>query len=424
MSTTVEAERAVLGSMMLSSRVVWNVIDVVEAVDFADQRHETIFRAIVALSHEGAPNDVIAVGERLARDGDITRVGGPAELHQMISGVSTASNASYHAEIVRRAAIRRRLGSVAITLSNMAQSTEGDVDELTERARAELDSVASSSKIEIRPISDSTAGVIDSMRDVPRFAPTPWADLNSMIGGYRPGALYVIGARPGAGKTIMGLQSALHLSKIGPVAYSSLEMDTGDLTRRLLSQIGGVHMSSISRNNLADHEWERIATARATVDAAPLFVDDRSDVSISQIRSFVRSVSRRGKLAAVVVDYLQLIASGDTRRPRWEVVGEFTRALKVLARELDVPVIVLAQLNRQSEGAGGARRLPSLADLRESGSIEQDADVVMLLQRSMQDDETPGDELEVIVAKNRHGQTGRATLFWEGHFARVSHYRF
>ena len=299
----------------------------------------------------------------------------------------------------------------------MSNASEGSARELAETARGELDRTVLSTGAEVTSVADVVDSVSDSLHQVPTFARTPWTQLNDLIDGVRPGGLYVVGARPGDGKTIVGLQLADYLARRGPVGYASLEMPTTELTKRLIAMHGGVHMTALTRHVLTPHDWERIDKARDYVGRLPLFVDDRSGVTITQIRSFARTLSRRGPLQAIVVDYLQLINSTGSQKARWEVVGEYTRALKIMARELDVPVIVLSQLNRQS--ADGARP-PTLADLRESGSIEQDADVVMLLQRPLDEMEQKTDELSVYVAKNRHGQTGRVSLFWEGHFARVS----
>lgn len=420
--TSTQQERSVLGGMMLSRRVIWEVLDEITAADFYGWQNQVVFRVIEQLAHGNEPTDVLAVTGRLQQDGDLDKIGGPAELHQMCSEVPTASNAAYYAGLVKQAAIKRRLVEAGTRIVQLGNASEGDAFELAEQARAEVDLAADTARIEVAPVGDFVESVVESLRAAPRFIPSPWPNINKLINGFRPGALYVIGARPGAGKTIMGLQSAVSLAGHGHVAFSSLEMDTADLTKRMFALAGNVHMSAMTRSDLAPEEWESIARLRPTIRKLPLFIDDRSGVNITQIKAFARSVSRRGKLSAVVVDYLQLILGTDPRKPRHETVAEISRQLKIMARELDVPVIALSQLNRESESRGGGqRRLPTLADLRESGSIEQDADVVLLLQRVMdQDTEEYTDELDVVVAKNRHGSTGQVTLLWEGHFARVT----
>lgn len=420
-----QQERSVLGGMMLSRQIIWEVLDVLQAGDFADWRNESVFRALASLAHANEPTDVMAVTGRMQRDGDLERVGGAAELHMMCGEVPTASNAPYYAGLVKQAAIKRRLVEAGAAIAHMGVA-DGDAFELAESARAAVDLAADTARVEVLPVGDGVDDVLESFRSRPRYVESPWANIDRLINGFRPGALYVIGARPGSGKTIMGLQAAVQLATRGNVAFSSLEMDTADLTKRLFSMQGSVHMSNITKSDLSPEEWESIARVRPFVGSLPLFIDDRSGVNITQIKAFARSVSRRGKLTAVVVDYLQLIVGTDSRKPRHETVAEISRQLKIMARELDVVVIALSQLNRESEQrAGGVRRLPTLSDLRESGSIEQDADVVMLLQRGetvdpMTDEALPNDELEIVIAKNRHGSTGKVSLLWEGHFARVT----
>ena len=412
-------ERSVLGGMMLSKSAVWDVLDILDPSDFADWRHETIFRAVSALAHRNEPTDAISVSAELDRMNELAKIGGSAELHVMTSDVPTASNAGYYADIVKQGAIKRRLVEAGTRIVQEAQN-EGDAFELAESARAEVDRAASSARIEISSVGDDIDDVISRLKEQPRFIESPWKSINALINGFRPGALYVIGARPGSGKTIMGLQAAVGLAKHGHVAFSSLEMDRADLTKRMFALKGSIHMSSLTRNVLTPSEWATIDDLKPRIHKMPLFIDDRSGVTITQIKAFARTVSRRGELSAVVVDYLQLITGTDSRKPRHETVAEISRQLKIMSRELNVPVIALSQLNRESEAKHGARRLPTLSDLRESGSIEQDADVVLLLQRGIDEFEQPSDELDVVIAKNRHGSTGKVTLLWEGQFARVT----
>jgi len=410
------AEQSLLGSMMLDKRAVWDVIAVLAPTDFYDPRHEEIARTVVAIAHQNRPTDQITVVEELTKAGTLSRVGGAAYVWALTDHVVTASNATFYAEIVLERSLRRKLLQAGSAIVHMARGGTGDVFEHVETARAHVDAVTRSAKVDVRPVGDSLHGLIDSLSEKPRFVPTPWADLNEYIGGLRPGALYVVGARPAAGKTIIGLQLAVRLAKEGTVAVASLEMSESDLQKRLISQLGDVHMSALMNGELSQRDWEAVARVRDTLTKAPIFVDDRSGMNITQIKAFARSTARKGKLAGVVVDYLQLLTSRDSSKPRHEVVAEFSRELKIMARELDVPVIALSQLNRGSEAR--TSKTPLLSDLRESGAIEQDADVVMLLARDAAS-KSKRDLLEVTVAKNRHGRTGKLELGWEGQFARV-----
>ena len=414
------AEQSVLGGMMLSKRAAIDVLEEgLAGADFYIPKHEVIFDVIVALLHEGRPLDVITVSDAIVAKGKVAihQAGGVEYLHTLTSVVPTAANAGYYADIVSKKAVLRRLVEAGTRIVQMGYASEGDPYELAENARSEVDGTIGTRAGELHAVGETVDQVADSLSDQPRFVPTPWGNLNGLINGFRPGALYVVGARPGDGKTIVALQAAAKLAERGPVAYCSLEMDTPDLTKRLFAMKGGVHMSALTRNVLTPTDWDRVDHVREQLRTLPLYIDDRSAVTMTQIRSFARSVSRRGPLQAIVVDYLQLIASYGSQKARWEIVGEYTRALKIMAREFDVPVIILSQLNR---GNVEGYKPPTLADLRESGSIEQDADVVILLQRALDENDQKGDELTMHVAKNRHGNIGHVDLLWEGQFARVT----
>jgi replicative DNA helicase len=236
-----------------------------------------------------------------------------------------------------------------------------------------------------------------------------------------PGAVYVLAARPGGGKSMCALNMAVDLAKRGPVAFVSFEMMQPEIWRRLIAAEAEVSLTKLNRNRLEPADWDRVRDARARIMDMPLFIDDRMGSSMTQVEAYVRQVARKGKLAGVVVDYLQLIPSTDPRKSRWEHIGDLTRQFKQLAGKLGVPVILLSQLNRESEKID---RLPTLSDLRESGSIEQDADVVLFLARRKDKLGQFEDVVDLIVAKNRHGAMGRLELDWEGKFARLSNRRF
>ena len=411
------AEQSALGGMMLDARVVWDVFDVLTAPsDFHEPKHETIARAIHRLATRGDGTDPIMVTDELERAGDLNKVGGPGYVHELTSIVPTAANAGYYAEIVRDKATRRRLASAAAGIAGLAADTRGEVAVQVEDARKLVDGVTGSAAADVRPVGDSLGTLLDDMASPPSYVPTPWASVNDYIGGLRPGAQYVIGARPGAGKTVMGLNLAVALAKHGNVAFCSLEMSEGELQKRLVSQLGAVHMAHLVNNALEPDDWDRVAQARPFIERLPIFINDDASATVAKVRAFTRSVARRGKLAGLVVDYAQLLQATDPSKPRQEVVSEFSRSLKVTAKEFGIPVVLLSQLNRASEQRMDRR--PTLADLRESGSIEQDADVVFLLSRDEQDEAMRG-MVRVLIAKNRHGSTGETELAWLGHWARM-----
>jgi replicative DNA helicase len=257
--------------------------------------------------------------------------------------------------------------------------------------------------------------------DRPKEYPlSPWSLLNEIIGGFRPGALYIIGARPGVGKTIVGLQIAWELSKTGPVSFHSLEMGKHELYNRIVASQAEVYLGSIEKGNLKEWEWERILKVRTDIQAHRLAIHDKSGQNLMQIRAQANSVKGTGELKAIVVDYLGLIQDTEKGRKRYEMITDISIGLKNLARDLSVPVIALAQLNRGPEQRKDSE--PDMADLRDSGGIEQDADVVILLHRKQTEDdinEWTKSQMIMKVAKNRHGGLGEAWLKFEGHLSRV-----
>jgi replicative DNA helicase len=256
--------------------------------------------------------------------------------------------------------------------------------------------------------------MLGQLTEEPDQCPTPWSSLNDIIGGLRPGGLYVVAARPSVGKSVVALQLARALTAKGSVAFSSLEMSESDVQIRAVSMDLRINLTRLIERRLTDNDWAKIRDRRAAWQDVPLFIDDRSGVTITDIKRFARSVHRRKPLAGLVVDYLQLMAQapGDSR-PRQEFVADMSRQLKILAMEMHIPVIALSQLNRGSTQREDKR--PAISDMRESGAIEQDADVVILLHREIMG-ETKGD-LELLVAKNRNGSTNIAYLDFWGHYS-------
>lgn len=417
------AEQSVLGSMMLSAAALWEVLDGLVSSDFYQPRNAVVFDAIAAVAGRNDPVDALSVSDELQRSGMVVKAGGVDYVMALTSVPSTPANAAYHAEIVKDRALRRLTVETGFRVVELGFSPEGDPVDQVEAARMELGRVSSSASVEVAAVGQEFAAVADSLDTAPATVPSPWPELDEVIVGFEGGRLYVLGARPGEGKTMMGLQIAMALANSGPVAFTSLEMSRQELMLRMMASRATVPMANLSRRVLTDVDWDRLRRARPGIERLPLFIDDRSGLTVQHVKAFARTVARKGKLGGVVVDYLQLMQGGVRGQDRHEVVAEMSRQLKAMARELGCPVIALSQLNRGSAGEGKQRRAPSLADLRESGAIEQDADVVVLLQRQLEDDGEPGDRLTVIVPKNRHGRTGRRTLLWEGKYARVSSFR-
>lgn len=414
-----DAERSALGAMLLDSRRVWDVLDVAKPADFHDPHHEVIAEAVRRLASRGEGTDpVLAWDEISAMGASIPQ--GAAYLHELTSWVSSAASGAFYASIVRDHATRRRLAAAGARVVQLAGDATVEPDEVVEQARAVVDSVAAGGVREVVAVIDEIDETFAGMSEPPVYTATPWPQINHLIGGLRPRAMYVVGARPAGGKSILAMNAAVALAGEGAVAVCSMEMGREELHKRLVAQLGRVHMSALMNNALEDDDWKRVATAREQLRGLhPIVIDDTPGQTLARVRSHVRSTARMAeakgtKLAGVVVDYLQLMESSDPRRDRRVQVGEFSRGMKLIAKEFDCPVVALSQLNRKSEER--VSRRPVLSDLREAGDLEQDADVVLLLARDPDDMERAG-ELDVIVAKNRHGSTGDVVLAWMGHFA-------
>lgn len=407
------AERSALGAMLLDSRKVWDVLDVAQPGDFHDPKHEQIADAVRRLALRGEGTDPVLVWDELAAMGSPFPAG-PAVLHELTSAVATAANAGYYAKVVAEHATRRRLAEAGFKVGQLAADLTMRPEEQVEAARGALDAVLSQRSATVQPVGATLDEMFARMAEPPVYTATPWRALNHLIGGLRPRAMYVVGARPASGKSIMAMNLATALADEGNVAVCSLEMGEEELQKRLVSQLGRVHMSALVNNALQDDDWAKVARARDKITRMPLYIDARPGQTIAQIRGHVRSVSREGPMAGLVVDYVQLIEASDPRKDRRVAVGEFSRAMKLIAKEFDIPVIVLSQLNRESEKR--VNKKPALSDLRESGDLEQDADVVLLLSRDLDDPQRAG-EVDVTIAKNRHGTTGEVALAWLGHYA-------
>lgn len=411
-----DPERAVLGIAMESRDAITDMPLTVE--DFADLRHGALWDLITRMDRDGRPTTPVAIAQALPEIPDDLRRGidGPWLFECWQAHPITAAGHHY-ARIVADQAARRRLSAALDRGRQLLETTENPAT-IADLIRGELDTTDTTNHT-ARFIGHTLDGTIDAFDQATTAVPTPWPDLNHKITGWAPGRLYVIGARPGVGKSIVGLQAALGLAHHGPVAFHSLEMTTDEVNARAIAQIGEVALGRLEgRSDTADplteRDWNHIAQARATLDNLPLSIDDNPAAGLPEIRAHARRLTRHGKVAGIVVDYLQLMATprGD-KRSRYEIVGEFSRGLKLAAKEFDCPVIALSQLNRGSENRPDKR--PTLADLRESGAIEQDSSVVLLLHV---DDDRP-DELDMAVAKNRHGVRGPVSLTRQGHYARL-----
>jgi len=424
----VAAEQSVLGGMLLSKDAIADVVEQIRGTDFYRPAHEMIYDAIMDLYGRGEPADAITVTATLTRRGEIGRVGGPSYLHTLISSVPTAANAGYYAAIVRERAILRRLVEAGTRIVQMGYAADGgDAETIVNNAQAEMYAVSERRTTEdyvpLGSVIESTIDEIEASShrgDGMIGVPTGFADLDQLTNGLHPGQMIVIAARPAIGKSTIGLdivRSASIKNGMTSVVFS-LEMSKNEITMRLLSAEAKIPLQNMRKGTMREEDWTRLARTMGQVSEAPLFIDDSPNMTLMEIRAKCRRLKQRHDLRLVVIDYLQLMTSGKRVESRQQEVSEFSRALKLLAKELEVPVIAISQLNRGAEQRTDKR--PAMSDLRESGSIEQDADIVILLHREdAYERESPrAGEADLIVAKHRNGPTDNIVVAFQGHYSR------
>ena len=421
------AEQSVLGGMLLSKDAISEVVEILRERDFYRPAHELIYDAILDLYSRGEPADPVTVSAELTKRGDLTRAGGAPYLHTLISSVPTAANASYYAKIIRERAIMRRLVEAGTKIVQLGYTIEGEVDDAVNQAQAEVHAVterrAAEDYIQLSELLPAAFDEIEKISSgvVGEGIKTGFKDLDALTHGFHPGNMIVLAARPAVGKSTLGLDIARYASihKLETSVIFSLEMSRSEITMRMLSAEARVPLNNIRSGSLTDEEWARMARRMGEISEAPLFIDDSPNLSLMEIRAKARRLKQRHNLKLIVIDYLQLMTSGKRVENRQQEVSEFSRQLKLLAKELNVPVVAISQLNRSPEQRSDKK--PMLSDLRESGSIEQDADVVILLHRDdLYDQQARSGEADLIVAKHRNGPTRTITVSAQLHFARFT----
>ena len=411
-----EAESSVLGAMMVAEGAIAPVIlDVrLHDEDFYRERHRIVFRAITGLYEQGEPVDALTVSEFLAQHGDLSEAGGKEAVSELASTVPVPGNARHYAQIVKQNALLRRLLATSQRIQKSVHDREGDPEQLVERAESLLFRVAHEERAsDFRRVAEVLGDEIDRLEALSKGdreltgAPSGFRALDDVLGGFQPGNLIVLAARPSLGKSALVCNIAENIaSKHGkPVAFFSLEMSEAELAHRFIACRARIPSDKLRKGHVAARDWPRVVRACNELERAPLWLDDSSDLSLLELRAKARRLAAsEGGLGLVIVDYIQLMRPEDTRVNRVEQVGQVSRGLKILARELGVPVIGVSQLSRAPEQRPDKR--PMLSDLRESGSIEQDADVVTFIYRaSKYDDDADPSEADLIVAKHRNGPT-------------------
>jgi replicative DNA helicase len=425
------AEQSVLGGMLLSKDAIADVLERLRPGDFYRPAHQNVYDSILDLYGRGEPADAVTVAAELDRRGLLRRIGGAPYLHTLISTVPTAANAGYYAGIVAEKALLRRLveAGTRVVQYGYAGAEGADVNEVVDRAQAEIYDVTERRTAEdfvpLEALLQPTMDEIDAIASaggISRGVPTGFTELDELTNGLHPGQMIVIAARPGMGKSTLGLdflRSCSIKNRLSSVVFS-LEMSKSEIVMRLLSAEAKIKLADMRSGRMSDDDWTRLARRMSEISEAPLYIDDSPNLTMMEIRAKARRLKQKSDLRLVVIDYLQLMTSGKKVESRQQEVSEFSRQLKLLAKELEVPVVAMSQLNRGPEQRTDKK--PMLADLRESGAIEQDADMVILLHRpdAFERDDPRGGEADLIVAKHRNGPTRTVTVAHQLHLSRFT----
>jgi replicative DNA helicase len=423
-----DAERAVIGAMLVSETAVAHAAERLSPEDFHSQVHRIIYGAMMRLYARGEPIDQLTLTNELRGVGEFEKVGGRAYVFQIVESVPTAANAGRYAEIVRGKALLRDIIDVGSRIAEDAFREPEDVDEALDAAEQLIYDVSNRTLREhLAPVSELAPGTLEMIQRLYEQegevtgVETGFDDLDRLTTGFHKSDLVILAARPAMGKTALALNAIWHASgqKGMPVAIFSLEMSKEQLVQRLISQNTRIPAQALRSGNVRAEDWPKLVRGVAQVSRAPIWIDDTASVTLMEIRAKVRRLSSQlnargeGPLSLVVVDYLQLMAGQSNRAEnRQQEVSEISRGLKVLARDLDVPVLAVAQLSRAVEQRHDKR--PLLSDLRDSGALEQDADMVMFLYRDEYYNPDSDDKgiAEIIVGKHRNGPTGKVQLAW------------
>ena len=431
---SVEAEQSVLGGLLLENSAWDRIADVVAGEDFYRHEHRVIFRTIAALINESRPADIITVQEWLERNDELEAVGGFNYLITLAQNTPSAANIRRYAEIVREKSVMRQLAEVGTEIARNAYNPQGkDAVQLLDEAENKVFQIAESTAkskqgfLELPDLLKEVVERIDMLyaRDNPdevTGVPTGFIDLDKKTSGLQPGDLIIVAGRPSMGKTAFSINIAEHVaveSKL-PVAVFSMEMGGAQLVMRMLGSVGRLDQHILKTGALQDEHWGRLNEAVNKLADAPMFIDETAGLTALELRARARRLARQfgGKLGLIVIDYLQLMESSGRTDNRAAALGEISRSLKSLAKELQVPIIALSQLSRSVEQRTDKR--PMMSDLRESGAIEQDADLIMFMYRDeYYNPESPMKGLaECIIGKHRNGPVGKVYLTWMGQFTK------
>ncbi len=433
---SLEAEMSVLGGVLLENEALNRALESLRPEDFYRESHRKIFAALIDLSGKGDPADLVTLTASLQQRGDLDAVGGSSYLATLVDYVPTAANIAYYCRLVKEAAISRHLIRVATEIATRGYEG-GEVEQNLDWAEKSIFEITG---MKTRPSYFSTREIMkDTFKAIERLydrkeavtgVPTGFSDLDTMTAGLQPGDLVIVAGRPSMGKTAFALnmieQAAVHAEQKVPTIVFSLEMSKEQLVQRMLCSVSRVDASRLRTGHLGDSDWPKLTNGAGLLTEAPIYIDDTPAISVLELRSKARRLKAERNLGLIVVDYLQLM-QGHNAESRQQEISEISRSLKALAKELSLPVIALSQLNRSLENRTDKR--PIMADLRESGAIEQDADVIMFVYReavyceSCRNKEKTCDKgheknAEIIIGKQRNGPIGTVNLTFRGEFTR------
>ena len=428
-----EAELAVIGSALTNSHSVAESVEILRPSDFYFPQNKEIFSVILDLFNENAAIDFITVSNKLSQSDKLEAVGGIAYLRNAATNVPTTRHVTYYSQIIKEKAVLRTLIKSAGDISDMAYGQNDKVERIVDQAEQLIfDVTSSNNKSDILPISEIFMGsykeLVENSLNQSGITglPTGFDELNRRTGGFHGGELILIAGRPGMGKSSFAVNIAEHVSITDKktVAIFNLEMPKEQIVNRIICSQALVNSNKIRTGDITGEDWEKIGAIVNRVATAPMYIDDTASITVSEIRAKCRRLKQTKNLELIVIDYLQLMQSSGRTESRQNEIAEISRSLKILAKELNIPVIALSQLSRAAESRSDKR--PMLSDLRESGAIEQDADMVMFLYRDEYYNPDTEDKnlAECIVAKNRSGETGMFKLGWKGEYTKFSNVEF
>jgi replicative DNA helicase len=428
---SLEAEESVLGAMMISPSAIGAVAEILDAGDFYRESHGVIYRAAISLYARGEPVDILTLADELDKTQLLEAAGGREKIFELAALVPAVSNVAHHARIVREMATLRGLIRAGQEIARLGFERPGEVVDLVDRAESTIFALSQQRVTSqfahidelLKESFERITHLMEAGSDI-TGTPSGFRDLDRLTSGFQPGNLIIVAARPSMGKSALALGMAANIAvrHERPVALFTLEMSKAEVTQRLMCSEGKVESQRLRTGKLAADDWPRLTAACSKLTKAPIYVDDTGSITMMEIRSKLRRLKmREPDLSLVVVDYLQLMTSGTSVENRVQEVSQISRALKVLARDLEVPIMALSQLSRAVEQRHDKR--PILSDLRESGSIEQDADLVMFIYRdeyyNPEDSESAG-IAELLLAKHRNGPTGVEKVAWQRRYAKFS----